>query len=227
MAVAATLLFGSLARADHSEGSDTDLLMISLDEDTRHVSVGHLSLYLFPWHLLQRNARNGDLFVCHLVREAKPLIDPDNYLPKLQAAFQFRSTYRDEIDRATDLGWYLVRFGDELNSSLMTKRALWCIRTILIARTAEQRDPVFAPQRLAEQTRSASARGLLCNRHHLYDDDTVRRSLRCFLEDELATEPFLEHADRQTYIERFTETSNRVALQTLRQQEQSQAGYVG
>jgi predicted nucleotidyltransferase len=84
MAVAATLLFGSLARADHSEGSDTDLLMISLDEDMRQISVGHLSLFLYPWHRLQQDARDGDLFVCHLVREAKPLIDPDNYLPKLQ-----------------------------------------------------------------------------------------------------------------------------------------------
>lgn len=227
MAVAATLLFGSLARADHSEGSDTDLLMVNLDEDTRHVSVGHLSLFLYPWRRLQQDARDGDLFVCHLVREAKPLIDPENYLPKLQATFQFRSTYRDEIDRASGFGWYLVRFGDELNSSLLTKRALWCIRTILIARNAERRDPVFAPQRLAEQTRSAAARDLLCNRHQLHDDGAVRRSLRRFLEDELATEAFLEHADRQTFLERFAETSNRVALQTLRQQEKSEAGYVG
>src|SRR5918994_1083983 len=99
MAVAATLLFGSLARADHSEESDTDLLMINLDEETRHVSVGHLSLYLYPWRQLEQDARDGDLFVCHLVREAKPLVDPGNYLPKLQGAFRFRRSYQDEICR--------------------------------------------------------------------------------------------------------------------------------
>ena len=80
MAVAATLLFGSLARNDHSEGSDTDLLMINLDDETRHISIGKLSLFLYPWNQLEQNARDGDLFICHLVREAKPIIDPHNYL---------------------------------------------------------------------------------------------------------------------------------------------------
>ena len=145
MPVVATLLFGSLARADESEGSDTDLLMVNLDNETRHVSVGHLSLFLYPWHKLEHDARNGDLFVCHIVREAKPLLDPDGYLPKLKEAFRFRSDYVAEIARATDFGWYLVRFGEDLNSNLQAKRALWCIRTILIARSAERRDPVFAP----------------------------------------------------------------------------------
>src|SRR5690606_11723743 len=161
-------------------GSDTDLLMINLNDETRHVSIGRLSLFLYPWRQLERNARNGDLFICHLVREARPLIDPDSYLPKLRGAFEFRSTYQDEITRATDFGWYLVKFGSELNSQLLAKRALWCVRTILIARSAERRDPVFAPQRLAEQTRSASARELLDNRRSLQDDKVVRESLRQF-----------------------------------------------
>ena len=145
MPVVATLLFGSLARADQSEGSDTDLLMISLDGETHHVSIGHLSLFLYPWHALENNARDGDLFVCHLVCEARPLFDPDGYLPKLKEAFRFRSDYMTEIAHATDLGWYLVKYGDELNSHRQAKRALWCLRTILIARSAERRAPVFAP----------------------------------------------------------------------------------
>ena len=93
MRVVAILLFGSLARADESEGSDTDLLMVNLDNETRHVSIGHLSLFLYPWHMLEHDAREGDLFVCHLVCEAKPLFDPDGYLPKLKDAFRFRSDY--------------------------------------------------------------------------------------------------------------------------------------
>jgi hypothetical protein len=162
-----------------------------------------------------------------LVREAKPLIDPDSYLPKLQDTFRYRPDYQDEIGRATDFGWYLARFGGELNSSLQAKRALWCIRTILIARSAERRDPVFAPQRLAEQTRSTAGRDLLSNRHRPRDGADICQSLRRFLEDEAAMDPFLERADREAFIERFVETSNKVALQTLRQQDQSQADYVG
>ena len=168
MPVVATLLFGSLARADQSEGSDTDLLMVNLDDETRHVSAGHLSLFLYPWRKLGHDARDGDLFVCDLAREAKPLFDPDGYLQKLKEVFRFRSDYVAEITRATEFGWYLARFGEELNSHLQAKRALWCIRTILIARSAERHDPVFAPRLLAEQTRSVAARDLLTRRHEAW-----------------------------------------------------------
>ncbi|SHM60504.1 hypothetical protein SAMN05444389_1175 [Paracoccus solventivorans] len=227
MSVAATLLFGSLARNDQSEGSDTDLLMINLDDETRHISIGKLSLFLYPWRQLEQDARDGDLFVCHLVREAKPIVDPDNYLDKLRTAFKFRSTYQDEVSWAVDLGWYLVRFGDELNSNLLGKRALWCIRTILIARGAEQRDPVFAPHRLAEQTQSALARDILCNRRRQHEDAVVRESLRQFLCNEAPSCQMLELKDRDAFIKGFAETSNKVALQTLRQKERSEASYLG
>ena len=225
MAVVATLLFGSLARADQSEGSDTDLLMVNLDDETRHVSVGHLSLFLYPWRKLEHDARDGDLFVCHLAREAKPLLDPDGYLQKLKELFRFRSDYVAEITRATELGWYLARFGEELNSHLQAKRTLWCIRTILIARSAERHDPIFAPRLLAEQTRSVAGRDLLTRRHEARDHAEVRRSLRLFLEEETTSDPFNELADRSAFIERFRTTANIVALQTLQQGEQSRAGY--
>lgn len=227
MAVAATLLFGSLARSDHSEGSDTDLLMVNLAKDTRHVSVGRVSLFLYPWRQLERDAHQGDLFVCHLVHEAKPLFDPDGYLPKLQQAFQFRPDYQGEISRAAEFGWYLAKFGDELNPALLRKRTLWCIRTMLIARSAERRAPVFSPRQLAEQTRSAAARDLLTNRHGPHDHGILRRSLRSFLDQESPSTSSLQVLDRQAFIDRFAATSNKVALQTLRQEEQSQAGYTG
>jgi predicted nucleotidyltransferase len=226
MALAATLLFGSVARGDQSEGSDTDLLMINLDEEMRHVSVGHLSLYLYPWHQLEQDARDGDLFVCHLVREAKALVDPDNYLTKLREAFRFKPNYQDEICQAVDFGWFLVRFGAELNSSLQAKRVLWCIRTILIARSAERLDPVFAPRQLAEQTQSAAARDLLSGRRRLREGKALRQSLRHFLEGEAQSDPNLMYANRETLIERFFSTHNKVALQTLAQEEKSQSSYI-
>lgn len=227
MAVAATLLFGSLARADNAEGSDTDLLMISLDRETRHVSVGHLSLFLYPWPRLEADAKDGDLFVCHLVREAKPLIDPDGYLPKLQEAFAFKPSYRDDIERATDFAWLLARFGDELNPSLLFKRALWCIRTILIARSAERRMPVFAPERLADLTSSTAARKLLAQRRRPHSEYTVRSALHQFLQSETTPDRSLQTLERDGFVERFTASKNRVALQTLQQEEGSRTGYLG
>ena len=226
MAIAAALLFGSLARADHAAGSDTDLLMINLEDETRHVSVGHLSLFIYPWRQLEEDARSGDLFTCHLVEEAKPLVDPDDYLSRLQHAFQFRTSYQDDIERASDLGWYLVRFGDELNSALLAKRALWCIRTVLIARSAERRAPVFAPRQLARQTSSKPARELLYARHHQCDDESLRKALRAFLETETVSASSLADADESAFLSRFTATSNKVALQTLKQDKESRETYI-
>ena len=189
MPVVATLLFGSIARAEPSLGSDTDLLLINHDGVTRHVSVGQLSVFLYPWGTLEQYARDGDLFVCHLVREAKPIFDPDGYLPRLEEVFRFRPDYTAEIARATDFGWFLARYGEELNSRLLAKRTLWCIRTILIARSAEQRQPVFASRLLAKQTGSVAGRELLIRRHSARDDAELRRLLRRFLEEEATPRP--------------------------------------
>lgn len=226
MAIAASLLFGSLARNDHEVGSDTDLLMINLENETRHVSVGRLSLFVYPWRKLEQDARSGDLFTCHLVHEAKALMDPDDYLAQLQRSFRFRPSYQEEIERASDLGWYLVLFGDDLNSALLAKRVLWCVRTVLIARSAEQQAPVFAPQELAKQTRSQPARDLLTRRHHQRDNASLRQALQGFLETELpSTHPPID-ADRNKFLTQFVETSNKVALQTLKQEGQSRTDYL-
>ena len=150
---------------------------------------------------------------------------PEGYLPRLKEAFRFRSDYTVEIVHATDLGWYLTKYGDDLNPHLQAKRALWCIRTILIARSAEHRDPIFAPQLLAEQARSAAARDLLIRRHSARDAADVRAALRLFLEEETTIAHVNEQADRRAFIERFRTTRNKVALKTLQQEEESQAGY--
>lgn len=225
MPVVATLLFGSVARSDHVEASDTDLLMVNLDDETRHVSVGHASLFLYPWLRLKLDAQEGDLFACHLAYEAKAIIDPEGYLPKLKESFRFKSDYQSEIARATELGWFLARFGEGLNSALQAKRILWCVRTILIARSAELRDPVFAPHLLAARAKSEAARELLSKRHDQRDDAALRRSLRMFLMQETKAEPFHKQAGRAAFARRFRETSNKVALQTLRQEENSRTGY--
>ncbi|RVU14173.1 hypothetical protein [Methylobacterium oryzihabitans] len=199
--------------------------MINLKDETRHVSVGQLSIFIYPWRQLEEDAQSGDLFTCHLVQEAKPLVDPDGYLPRLQSAFQFRSSYQDDIERAFDLGWYLVRFGDELTSALLAKRALWCIRTVLIARSAERRVPVFAPRQLAQQTPSKPARELLNARHHQPDGNSLRQALRSFLETEATSASLLVDAEKSVFLGRFVATSNKVALQTLKQHEKNRKGY--
>lgn len=227
MMLVATWLFGSLARDEQAEGSDTDLLMVNLNDETKHVSAGHLSLFTYSWRQLESDARSGDLFVCHLVREAKPLLDPEDYLARLRHLFVLRSTYRDEIEHAVDLGWYLVLFGSDLGPSLLAKRVLWCLRTILIAQSAERGTPIFAPERLAASTGSQAAREILRNRRDGRSELASRQLLRAFLEAEAPLHLYGTDMGPEAFRKRFEATTNKVALRTLMLKEQSAVWYEG
>src|SRR5690606_5007487 len=138
------------ARSDQGEASDTDLLLVTEGIETQHMSHGHVSMFFYGWSKLLADAADGDLFVCHIAREAKPVFDPNGLLTTLSEAFVFRNTYMPTIEQARDFGWYLARYGVTLNRRLLVKRIIWCVRTILVARSAERRQPVFASHLLAK-----------------------------------------------------------------------------
>ena len=226
MPITAVILFGSLAREDHTRGSDTDILLVSDEGQPHHISAGHLSMFFYPWAKLTDDARRGDLFLCHIVREAKALFDPELRLQQLRSAFVLRADYQLEIKQATDLGWFLLHYGSNINSTLLVKRMIWCVRTILIARSAEAGEPVFAPLALAQRSRSASAKELLMNRHTRRLDNAMRHRFYRFLLSDTAGDDFYDRATREEFLERFTDSSNTVALQTVRQKARSSPAYV-
>lgn len=210
----AVLLFGSLARGDVARGSDVDVLVIDEGDDVGHVTTGKVSVFNYPWHVLLDGAASGDLFVCHVAFEARPLFDPGDRLSQLRAAFVFRSSYADEVARATDLGWFLVRFGDLLAASVVAKRSVWCVRTILIARSAETRSPIFAPAALAASSTSDAGRDLLRRRHARRSRAVLRERLSLFLRDGVRTGRFHDEASFDEFVERFAATGNETALRT-------------
>jgi hypothetical protein len=163
--ISAVLLFGSRARGDNARGSDTDLLLVSPPGRPRHRSSGNLSMFFYPWPKLVADARQGDLFVCHLTVEAQPIFDPTNRLERLRGEFKLRLSYAEDIARASDVGWLLDRHAEEFEPGTVARKMLWCVRTILIARSAERGEPVFAPMRLAATTSSKAAASLLFERH--------------------------------------------------------------
>ncbi|MBX9647948.1 MAG: nucleotidyltransferase domain-containing protein [Xanthobacteraceae bacterium] len=218
--VSAVLLFGSRARGDNEKGSDTDLLMVSPPGVPRHRSIGSVSMFFYPWSKLLTDALDGDLFVCHIVRESKPIFDPGGRLGHLRAAFRLRPNYGRDISLASDLGWFVDRHADVLKSAVVAKRMLWCVRTILIARTAERGAPVFAPAALAATTSGAGA-ALLYMRHQRRTDAAMRRHFRQFLTEEGHGPPLADTAVPSDYLEHFHQTENGVAIQTLCQKNQA------
>ncbi len=212
--VSAILLFGSRAREDNGRGSDTDLLLISPPGTPQHKSIGHLSMFFYPWEKLTNDAREGDLFVCHIVREAKPVFDPLGQLDQLRSKFRLRTSYAREIAHARDLGWFLDHHARALNSNLVVRRMVWCIRTILIARLAERGTPVFAPLELA-MAAPASAADLLADRHQRRLDITMRQRFRQYMMQEDSCPVLPSEATINDYRSLFVQTGNKVGLQTI------------
>jgi hypothetical protein len=212
--VSAILLFGSRARGDNSRGSDTDLLLISPPGTPQHKSIGHLSMFFYPWEKLMSDAQDGDLFVCHIARESKPVFDPLGQLDQLRSEFRLRTSYAREIAHACDLGWFLDRHAAALSSNLVVRRMVWCVRTILIARLAERGTPVFAPLELA-MAAPASAAEILSDRHQRRLDVTIRQRFRQYMTQEDANPDLPSEATVDDYRSLFLRTGNKVGLQTI------------
>ena len=213
--ISAILLFGSRARDDSSRGSDTDLLLISPCDAPQHKSIGHLSMFFYPWQKLISDAREGDLFVCHIVQEAKPVFDPLGQLDALRSEFRLRTSYAREIAQARDLGWFLDRNASKLNSSVVVRRMIWCIRTILIAQLAERGMPAFAPSALAA-TAPSSAAELLADRHQHRLDVAMRKRFHDYIKQEGGKPSLSDGSTIEDYRALFARTGNKVGLQTVK-----------
>jgi len=217
MTISAVVLFGSRARGDHGDGSDVDLLFVTGGPQPRHRTVSNLSLSLYPLDTLLNRAAGGDLFVCHLVYEAKPIYDPVGEFTRLRAAFRFRESYDREVQHASDLGWLLGRYGAALpNSGLVNRRIAWCVRTILIARSAEHRHPIFSPKALTVFSEDPSVGSLIKQKTAIDPPGpTVLLGLRGFLEKWGESDPAPTADDPADYRELFERTHNDVARGTL------------
>lgn len=176
-------------------------------------------MFFYPWQRLLAGAKSGDLFVGHIAYEGRPLSDPSNQLGQLKANFRLRPSYQLEINHASDLGWFIVRFPHYLKPALMAKRIIWCVRTILIARFAEQGQLIFAPDKLAEMASSKSAKELLSDRRRRLADEKMQNNLRKFLVTSTDWERWHREGSLDLFIERFTATSNEVGLKTIEQNE--------
>ena len=84
MPIYAVALFGSRARGDHDPNSDIDLLLITSERRPRHVIDGNMSLSFYPKAHLSAKAKQGDLFVCHLVMEAKVVYEEDKTFEQIR-----------------------------------------------------------------------------------------------------------------------------------------------
>ncbi|KAF2405785.1 hypothetical protein SAMN04490179_4083 [Pseudomonas antarctica] len=149
MAIMSMALYGSRARNDHTLSSDTDLFAITNDDRYRMVFHGATNVACYPFDLAMSRAEGGDLFFLHIVREAVVIYDPDSSFDRVRSAFKLRPNYNIDISRASDLGFaLLLNIENFKNYFYINKRLVWCLRTILIALSAERGTPVFSTKEL-------------------------------------------------------------------------------
>jgi hypothetical protein len=212
MSILAVALFGSRARGDEDPSSDVDLLLVTAEGPARHSSMGNLSLSFYPLSDLHARARSGNLFLCHVLREGRALYDPQACFPMLLSEFRLRGSYEATIQQAADFAWYMVRFGRRYpDSNLFRRRVAWCVRTILIGRSAEAGTPTFAPRHLAKLGPRLITARLIAQKDANHLHPGALSDLERFLRELSLPDP-LPTATEEAFTVRFKETANSVAL---------------
>ena len=162
MTIIAQYLFGSHARNDFSEQSDIDLLAVQSENYFANNSAGKLNISFYPKSNILEAASAGDLFVMHIVREAKCVYDSEGFDNILACKFIYKKDYSAEISSAIDLGWFIVNSATLFKDILtLNRRISWCVRTVLIAKSAQEGDPIFTTGRLVARNNFIEANYLI------------------------------------------------------------------
>lgn len=160
-------------------------------------------------------ARDGDLFIAHLVLEAVAIHDPDGMMSILRDSYVPPLSYADQIAAASHLGWFLVDHHAALDPGVVNARAAWCARTVAIARTAQKGVPTFSPEALARSVDPTLLPFLLANRNAAVASPEVPRSLEKFLQTHADGRPLPSDAALNRYARLFRETGNSFAQRTI------------
>lgn len=159
------VLFGSRARGDSRVTSDVDLLgVIEGSRIHEETAINGASFYQYPLSTLYKMASSGDLFMLHLVKEAKILHDTASIFKEVCRKFEYKSSYSEEIFAASALMMYIISFVKFEEDYNLRKRLIWCVRTILIARSAERRAPVFSSKDLEDFSSIKKLKRVIDNR---------------------------------------------------------------
>ncbi|MCT4624028.1 MAG: nucleotidyltransferase domain-containing protein [Schleiferiaceae bacterium] len=162
MPILATALYGSRARGDHSASSDTDLFLITDNDAIKHDAVGGLSSSYYPLHRVKEMAEGGNLFLYHVLHEGIILYDPKQIFETLKNDFCFLDSYQHVATEAAAIGWMIVNHPNHAaQSPILRRRIAWCVRTILIAQSANRRSPVFSRDQLCKISSSIHVSSLI------------------------------------------------------------------
>ena len=216
MSILALALYGSRAREDNDENSDVDIFALSTEPTYRMIIQSKLNIACYPESLAMKRAHEGDLFILHITKEGKIIYDTSANFQILKSEFRYKENYAKEITDASELGWMLVNIAKNLsNYTLLNRRIAWCVRTILIAKSAEQKEPCFSAHDLCNFSGKSCVYILIKNKNNDSFDETIIKSFRNFL-DIFGTQPTIlaQSPDISAYQNHFKMTNNIIGLKT-------------
>lgn len=218
MSIETLIIYGSTARDEQHSGSDVDLLGITSDNDHAMIVKKKVNLAIYPLRKMIEMALHGDLFMLHIISEGKAIYDGHGYLDLLSEKFHYRENYFNEVENATQLGWSLINILEKSSSyALINKRIAWCVRTILIAKSAEMRKPVFSSRALAELARSREVLSIIENKNNQFFNVEIISSFSDFLQNFGVGRKVPESGfSWKEYLDYFKKNKNEVGLRTMR-----------
>lgn len=215
MNLLALFLFGSRARGDQSITSDIDLLAVTNNDNPTVSGVSIASLFHYSPEWLEAKADEGDLFLWHLVSEARPIYDPEDYLGKLKKWFRFSSDYAEQISFASDIAWMIVSSGSDLPPKIANRWLAWSVRTISIAHVAGRQKPAFSATALAEALNYSDISALVAQKDEVIFPDAIRFVLEAFLRQFGAVRPNPSLQTLGDFEDYFLQSENEVGTSIL------------
>lgn len=147
------LLYGSVARGDHTPSSDIDLLQLVRDR-TEHYQRGRTSVAVYTDRDLQRMCEGGSLFALHLVTEGRILVDPRGVLSTILGSYRPPAS-NEPMWREIKAASAILDATDEVvaaNPIGLNRLALYLLRCAAILENLERSEqPCFAIGQLQER----------------------------------------------------------------------------
>jgi len=219
--IIAQYLFGSYARQDQNTGSDIDILCVTHEDWQKPSSYNKVNVNFYPKNDIIDSSKRGDLFILHIIKEAKIIYDPEKLMSILSDNFKFRASYKTDVTKASDLGAFLLNILPQISIDprtigIINKRFAWCARTIVIAYNVERGKILFDTRSLSESVEPINLALLLAHKDtkNLHSEDLQ------ILTEIIARYGTAEALRRGGTIisdweKHFVKTKNDIALKTL------------
>ena len=216
MAILSLALYGSRARGDFNNSSDIDLFAVTNEDHYKMIVDGSSNLACYPEKLALQRADSGDLFILHICEEAKEIYCDGFGIESIRSAFRYKDDYMHEKLCAADLAWFLMDFSSSFrNVFLLNKRMAWCVRTILIASSAEVRNPIFSREDLASFSGEEKVGKFIMLKDSSNLDLLIFKDIEDFLINFGFQRPKLNDLSRNAYWKRFKQNKNAMGIKTF------------